>query len=632
MSANGVIGTAGHIDHGKTSLVRALTGIDTDRLPEEKARGITIELGFAHLTLPDGRVVGVVDVPGHERFVRAMVAGAVGIDLVVLVVAADEGVMPQTREHLDICGLLGVGRGVVALTKVDVVDPELRSLAESDVRAALAGTFLDDAPLVACSVRTGEGLDLLRAELARVLSEPSRPSTWPRPAREAGGLLRLPLDRVFSMKGFGSVVTGTLWSGRVSVGDEVSVPGGERGKVRGIQVHGVQVQTQEAGARVALNVALPRESLERGMMLGHAGTLEAGRVIDAALRLLPSTRRALRRRNRVLLHAGTTQVEAVVRLLDGESLEPGGTAFVEIETHEPLPLLPGDRFVLRGFELQKGHGTTLGGGVVVRVLGARSRRGGRTDPGLLSDTLAAHARGDRAERTRLEIARAGALGIDRAALLRRLPWSEQDLASVLQTLSSKQTVVRYDTDAYIDVDSLTALEARAGAAVLAATQMPRESLRAQVAEDPRLLSLVIDRLVERNVIRRDRDLLFAPRTVEDDTSARLAACLIDAGLEPPRIVELPTRLGLTAQAVDKAITVLVRQGRAVRMKELCYAQVTLDALASRLVAYLEAHGTITAQEWKALTGVSRKFGIPLAEHFDAVRLTLRVGDDRKLRR
>ena len=631
MSAS-VIGTAGHIDHGKTSLVRALTGIDTDRLPEEKARGITIELGFAHLSLPDGRVVGVVDVPGHERFVRAMVAGAVGIDLVVLVVAADEGVMPQTREHLDICALLGVGRGVVALTKVDAVDPELRSLAENDVRGALAGTFLDDAPLVPCSVRTGEGLDMLRAELARVLSLPLRTGAWPLPPREAGGLLRLPLDRVFSMKGFGSVVTGTLWSGRVTVGDEVSVPGGERGKVRGIQVHGERVETQDAGARIALNVALPRESLERGMMLGHAGALESGRVLDAALRLLPSTRQALRRRNRVLLHAGTAQVEAVVRLLEGDSLEPGSTAFVEIEMHEPLVLLPGDRFVLRGFELQKGHGTTLGGGVVVRVLGPRSRRGHRTTPALLSETVAAHARGDRAERTRLEIERAGERGIDRASLLRRLPWTDEALASALQALSTRQTVVRYDTDRYLAAAALESLEARAGAAVLAATEIPRESLRAHVTKDPRLLALVIDRLAERCVIRRDRDLLFAPGVLDDDTGARLETCLVETGLEPPRIVELPAHLGVSAQAVDKAITALVRQGRAVRTKELCFAQATLDVLAARLVAYLEAHGTITAQEWKALTGVSRKFGIPLAEHFDAVRLTLRVGEDRKLRR
>ncbi|MEO6952965.1 MAG: selenocysteine-specific translation elongation factor [Polyangia bacterium] len=632
MAARGVIGTAGHIDHGKTSLVRALTGIDTDRLPEEKARGITIELGFAHLALPGGRVVGVVDVPGHERYVRAMVAGAVGIDLVVLVVAADEGVMPQTREHLDICGLLGVGRGVVALTKVDLVDPELRSLAESDVRQALVGTFLEDAPLVACSVRTGEGLDALRGEIEKRLDEPARRGEWPALSREQGGLLRLPLDRVFSMKGFGSVVTGTLWSGRVAVGDEVSVPGGEHGKVRGIQVHGEGVQSLDAGARVALNVALSKESLERGMTLGHAGALEPGRVIDAALRLLPSTRRALRRRSRVLLHAGTTQVEAVVRLLAGETLEPGGTALVEIEAHEPLVLVPGDRFVLRGFELQKGHGTTLGGGVVIRTLGSRSRRGRRTEPALLAETLAAHARGDVAERTRLEIARAGELGLGRSSLRRRLPWSDAALSTALQMLSTARAIVRYDTDVYIDSTSLGALELRATAAVLAAGEVPRESVRSRVTDDPRLLALVIERLVERQVIRRDRELLMAPRTIEDATSARLERRLVEAGLEPPRIVELAVLLDVTPQVVDKSIATLVRAGRAVRLKELCYAQATLDALSVRLVAYLEAHGTITPQAWKTLTGVSRKFGIPLAEHFDAVRLTLRVGDDRKLRR
>ena len=632
MVARGVIGTAGHIDHGKTSLVHALTGIDTDRLPEEKTRGVTIELGFAHLALPSGRVVGVVDVPGHERYVRAMVAGAVGIDLVVLVVAADEGVMPQTREHLDICALLGVGRGVVALTKVDLVDPELRALAEADVRQALAGTFLEGARLVGCSVRTGEGIDSLKAEIERTLVEPARRRKWPPVPREPGAAMRLPLDRVFSMKGFGSVVTGTLWSGRVAVGDDVSVPGGERGKVRGLQVHGEAVPSVEAGARVALNVVLPRQSLERGMTLGHAGTLEQGRVVDAVLRVLPSTRCALRRRGRVLLHAGTTQVDAVVRLLEADTLAPGDTAFVEIETHEPLVLVPGDRFVLRGFELQKGHGTTLGGGVVIRVLGQRSRRGRRTEPALLVKTLDAHARGDLEERTRLEIARGGEQGIDREALRRRLPWSDAALSKALQALSTSLSIVRYATDRFIDAASLLALESRATTMVLAAGELPHESLRAHVTDEPRLLALVVSRLVERQVIRRDRELLMAPRAVVDDTSERLERHLVEAGLEPPRIVEMPALLGATAQLVDKAITTLVRAGRAVRMKELCYAQSTLDALSVRLVAYLEAHGTISPQAWKALTGVSRKFGIPLAEHFDAAGLTLRVGDDRKLRR
>src|SRR6185312_6494449 len=250
-----VIGTAGHIDHGKTTLVRALTGIDTDRLKEEKERGITIELGFANLSLPSGETVGVVDVPGHERFVRTMVAGAVGIDLVVLVVAADEGVMPQTREHLDICGLLGITRGVVALTKADLVDGELRELAAADVAETLRGTFLEGAPIVPVSARSGEGLDALRSAIAAALREV--------PGKDPEGLTRLPIDRVFSMKGFGTVVTGTLWAGRIKPGDDLvalpPLPGGAAGKVRGVQVYGAAVDEARAGHRTAINLTTAKE-------------------------------------------------------------------------------------------------------------------------------------------------------------------------------------------------------------------------------------------------------------------------------------------------------------------------------------------------------------------------------------
>ncbi|HEX8951082.1 MAG TPA: selenocysteine-specific translation elongation factor [Polyangia bacterium] len=366
-----VIGTAGHIDHGKTTLVRALTGIDTDRLKEEKERGITIELGFAHLTLPTGETVGVVDVPGHERFVRTMVAGAVGIDLVVLVVAADEGVMPQTREHLDICGLLGITRGVVALTKADLVDAELRELAVADIGETLRGTFLEGAPIIAVSAKSGEGLDALKSAIAAGLREV--------PGKDPEALARLPIDRVFSMKGFGTVVTGTLWAGRIKPGDDLvalpPLPGGAPGKVRGVQVHGVTVGEARAGNRTAINLTTPKEQLARGQVLVRPGELEAGRLVDVRLRYLATSKRALKRRARLLVHAGTAQSLATLSLLDGNELEPGQSGLAQLALDEPMVLLPGDRFILRGFALQRHHGTTVGGGVVLRTLGARLRRG-----------------------------------------------------------------------------------------------------------------------------------------------------------------------------------------------------------------------------------------------------------------
>ena len=652
----GVIGTAGHIDHGKTTLVHALTGIDTDRLKEEKARGITIELGFAHLRLPSGRTVGVVDVPGHERFVRAMVAGAVGVDLIVLVVAADEGVMPQTREHLDICGLLGVSRGVVALTKIDAVEPAMRELAEEDVRAALQRTPLAKATIVLCSARTGEGLPALLQAIDDALTGPVRAGAWPAPPRGPDTLARLPIDRVFTMKGFGTVVTGTLWSGQLAVGDEVELvpaPSVRREKIRGLQVHGGAVELAVAGHRVAVNLPLPRELIERGLVLGHAGALASGRIFDAQIELLASARRPLSRRARLLLHTGTTQVEAAIRLLEGEKLAQGARAYVEIEAKEPLVLLPGDRFVLRGFETQRGHGTTVGGGVVLRVLGTRSRRGKRTEPALLAEHLKALQSGDVEACVRLELERADEAGLDRAALSQRLPFSARNIGAAIERLLTRHEAFRYDRtrDAYIAATSYAALRARAVAAItafhVAAPLEPglaREALRATVAEDPRLLHLVVESLIDDRTLVADRDRVrlvdHDPGRAEkarglDELGARLAELIASAALAPPRGVDLRAALGGGAPPqpeIDRALTVLVRSGQIVRVQELYFDAAVLGTLRNRLVAYLEEHKQILQPAWKDMVGASRKYSIPLAEYFDAEKLTLRVGEGRKLRR
>jgi selenocysteine-specific elongation factor len=431
-----VIGTAGHIDHGKTSLVRALTGIDTDRLKEEKERGITIELGFAHLQLPTGETVGVVDVPGHERFVRAMVAGAVGIDLVVLVVAADEGVMPQTREHLDICQLLGIKRGVVALSKADLVDGELRELALADVAETLQGTFLEKAPLIAVSAKSGEGLNQLKTAIAEGLRD--------LPGRDPEALARLPIDRVFSMKGFGTVVTGTLWAGSLKPGDDVEalppLPGAAPGKIRGTQVHGEGVAQARAGNRTALNVTMAKEQLSRGQVLARPGELAAGRLVDVRLHYLPTCKKALKRRARLLLHAGTAQTLATVSLLDAAALEPGQSGLAQLMLDEPMVMLPGDRFILRGFVMQRHHGTTLGGGVVLRTLGTRLRRG---TPEMLA-TLRENERAldDVDTRVRLEVERAGRHGLARVALQMRLPFSPRVTDGALTRLATSRAQVR----------------------------------------------------------------------------------------------------------------------------------------------------------------------------------------------
>ncbi len=640
-----VIGTAGHIDHGKTTLVHALTGIDTDRLKEEKERGITIELGFAHLALPTGEVVGVVDVPGHERFVRTMVAGAVGIDLVVLVVAADEGVMPQTREHLDICGLLGIGRGVVALTKADLVDGDLRELAIADVAETLRGTFLEGAPIIPLSAKSGEGLDVLKSAIAEGLRE--------LPGKDPEGLLRLPIDRVFSMKGFGTVVTGTLWAGRLQAGDELvalpALPGASVGKVRGVQVHGAAVDEARAGNRTAINVTMAKDALARGQTLVRAGELEAGRLVDARLRYLPTSKRALKRRARLLVHAGTAQTLATLSLLDAGELAPGGSALAQLQLDEPMVLLPGDRFILRGFALQRHHGTTVGGGVVLRTLGARVRRGTPAALQALRDTERALTAHDVEAEVRLEVARAGEAGIARAALQMRLAAPPRAVDAALAKLSAARAIIRFDKErgAVIGDVALAGLKQRTVAAVAAfhAAQpvlpgMPREELRAKVAADGKLLHLVVESLATDGALVADRDTVRLPahdpardraRAGLAPLAERVSALYTTAGLQPPRPVEAAATLAVDPRELAPVIDLLVRGGSLVRMKDLVFHAHAVDALRDKLVAHLKARAQITPQEWKELVGASRKFAIPLAEHFDGEKLTMRVGEVRKLR-
>src|SRR6267143_1996247 len=362
-----VVGTAGHIDHGKTSLVKALTGTDTDRLPEEKARGITIDLGFAFLEEPDGLTIEVVDVPGHERFVKNMLAGVGGIDLAMLVIAADEGVMPQTREHLAICSLLHIRTGLVVLTKIDMVEPDWIELVRDDVATLVRGTFLEGAPVVAVSAKTGAGLDELRATLSRLAETV--------PARGTDQLPRLPIDRVFTIKGFGTVVTGTLAAGVLGMEDRVEVfPRGLQAKVRGLQAHSHAVERAVAGQRTAVNLqGLERAAVERGDVIGHAGTLQPTTLVDVVLEVLDDASRPLKSRDRVRLHAGTSEIMARALLLEGAELAPGKRAFARLRLEAPLVALAGDRFVIRSYSPI----VTIGGGTLLDTDPPRLKRPAR---------------------------------------------------------------------------------------------------------------------------------------------------------------------------------------------------------------------------------------------------------------
>src|SRR5512133_3026305 len=640
-----VLGTAGHIDHGKTALVRALTGIDTDRLAEEKRRGITIELGFAHLALPDGTVAGVVDVPGHEKFVKSMAAGAGGVDLVLLVVAADEGVMPQTREHLDICRLLGVPRGLVAVTKSDLL-PGLGAdwlpLLEQEIRAATAGTFLEGAPLVPVSAATGEGLDRLREALAAVAAEV--------PERATDGPLLLPIDRAFSLKGFGTVVTGTLLSGQLAEAETVALcpptAGIDALRARSVQIHGAAAPRALAGQRTAVNLpGIEPSAIHRGQALVRAGELRPIRVLDAEVTLLAAAGRPLAARSRLLLHVGTAQVPAVVALLDRDELAPGATALVQLRLGEPVAALPGQRFILRGTTALEGRGRTLAGGRIVAVGGARRRRG---RPEAL-EQLARLARGDVDARTLTVLEMAGTAGIATAPLSGATGLGAKALQAALERLSTKGEAILFDRDhrGWVAAPVARGLETRLLAALDAfhasqplAAGIGRETLRAALPPvvDPRLFHRLVARLEERGElvsegdhVRRRGHAAAAGAGAGATLKVAVAQALATGGLTPPWVADLPALVEARA-AVGAVLKLLAAEGRVVRTSpELYFDAAAVAALQARLVAFLRERREISTQEFKELVGASRKYAIPLAEYFDRERVTLRVGERRVLR-
>jgi selenocysteine-specific elongation factor len=628
-----VLGTAGHIDHGKTALVRVLTGIDTDRLPVEKARGITTELGFARLDLA-GRLIAVVDVPGHERFVKSMVAGATGLDLVCLVIAADEGVMPQTREHLDICQLVGVRRGLVVVSKADLVDDEWLGLIRGEVATAVAGTFLAGAPVVACSARTGAGLDRLREAIATAIED--------LPPREPTGVLRLPIDRVFTKKGFGTIVTGTMLGGAVAIGDELEVvPSGLTARVRGIEVQGEALDQAIAGHRAAVNLGgVAVDQLARGDMLVHPGRVQASHILDVELRLLATAPGPLAARSKVLIHHATAQVLATLALVDRSQLGPGDTALaqIRIDATAPLAALPGDRFIARGFVATATHGTTIGGGRVIRVLAPRARR-----PAQHAEAVAALAAARHDQRLALDVAASAFAGLGIADLVHRLGAPADALAPVLaQLVAGGELLVTGEAERahYLHARAVAEVESRILAAVAAAPDgIGREALRGRLpaALGPRAYEAILAGLEHRGRITVEHDQVrraSAPRTGEGLSPAevQLAERFRRWGVEPQRPKELPAVLGLSEAATKPMLDRLLAAKHLVKIKpDLFMHAEVVAALRTRLRAFLDAHPTIDAQQWKELTGASRKYTIPLAEYFDGEKLTLRIGDLRRKR-
>jgi len=630
-----ILGTAGHIDHGKSALVKALTGVDPDRLKEEKLRGITIELGFAELELPSGQHLGIVDVPGHERFVRHMVAGASGMDLVALVIAADEGVMPQTREHLEICQLLRVKQGLVVLTKVDLVEADWLELVEEEVREALKGTFLDGAPIVGFSAVTGFGQENLLATLGTLAANvPPKPVT---------GIFRLPIDRVFTIKGFGTVVTGTAISGRVKVAESVAIyPPGFKAKVRGLQVHGQAVEEALAGNRTAVNLqGLEKEELERGMVVASPGALIKSRRLDAYLEILPSAPRALKHRQAVRLHTGTSERVAMPLILDADEMAPGSSGYVQFFLREPLALKPGDRLVIRSFS----PAFTWGGGLVLHVNPTRHKR---RHPEVLA-RFKILEQGSPEDVLRLYLSEAGAAGRSRAELTALLPWDPVDLANRLNALTRQGQALYYDQENQRYLLTVTAQELeRQSLHILAdyhrkfplKAGLSKEELRRQLppAMEVRLFNYLLGGMAQKKQIVSDKDLVrLSTHKVtlaqdQEDVSRRLEELYRRGHFSPPTFKEATEASKIAADKVKQLLQVLVNQGRLIKVKEdLYFHQAAIEALKAALIDFLKQNREITVNQFKDLTQTSRKFSIPLLEYFDSTRTTVRVGETRRLR-
>jgi selenocysteine-specific elongation factor len=627
-----VVGTAGHIDHGKTSLVKALTGTDTDRLPEEKARGITIDLGFAFLEEPDGLTIEIVDVPGHERFIKNMLAGVGGIDLAMLVIAADEGVMPQTREHFAICSLLHIQSGLVVLTKTDLVEPDWLELVREDVAGLARGTFLAGGPIVAVSAKTGEGIGELRAALRELAAKV--------PSRGIDQLPRLPIDRVFTIKGFGTVITGTLMAGRLRVDERVEVfPAGVQAKIRGLQTHSRTVTESSAGQRTAVNLqGVERAAVERGNVLGLAGTLVPSVLVDGALELLPDAPRPLKTRDRVRVHTGTSEIMARVLLLDRQELAPGQSAFARFRLEAPLVALPGDRFVIRSYSPM----VTIGGGTLLDIAPPRFK--------LKAPAHLAHVRllaqGSPDTIVEEHVRHAGGVGVRVGPLSGRVPFGPERLRGLLDALQSGGRVVAIDRDWFVHPESLTRLR---GLAVAALEQfhrasplkpgMFREELRGRAgAADERVFAHLLTTLEAEGVVRADRDKVRLAShevrlTAEQQKAAdRLEQDYLSAAAAPPSPEEALARAGLSGDEEHELFQVLVGARKLVRVKESLYFHAqALDAIQDKLVTMLRERKEIGPGDIKDLLGISRKYAIPLLEFFDSRRVTTRVGERRVLR-
>jgi selenocysteine-specific elongation factor len=609
-----VVGTAGHIDHGKSTLIQALTGIDPDRLEEEKRRGMTIDLGFAYLTLPSGRLVGIVDVPGHARFIRNMLAGVHGLDAVLLVVAADEGVMPQTVEHLEIVDLLEIRRGLALVTKVDLVEPDWLELVVAELSETLAKTSLRDVEILPVSAVTGAGLDELRVRLDALLAQT--------PAREDRKRPRLPVDRVFTISGFGTIVTGTLVDGSLKMGEEVELqPSGRRVRIRGLQQHNQKVEVAQPGSRVAANlVGIEKEDVRRGEVLARVGTVTATRRVDASVRVLGDSPRPLRHGAQVLLHTGTAEVSARAIVLAGDAIEPGGTGWVQLYLARPVAVTAGDRFVLR----LPTPSATIAGGTFADV---NPRRHPRHDERVW-ESLERRAAGDVLQEELRKYPR----GITLQALLRATLAEDAD-ASGLDARRVGQWLFAPEAWSGLGGRARRALEEYHRAHPLRAG-MPREELKSRLGLAPAAFGPALTQLARDGVLaERAGEVALPDHRVEIDPAAggpagRLLEILGQQPFAPPSLAEAMREAG----ASPEVVRALAQKGELVRLSDdVAFTKAAYEEALALVREAVAGDGAVTVAGMRDRMGASRRPVLALLEYLDAQRITRRVGDQRVLR-
>uniref|UniRef100_UPI004055BA7D selenocysteine-specific translation elongation factor n=1 Tax=Candidatus Electrothrix sp. TaxID=2170559 RepID=UPI004055BA7D len=640
-----ILGTAGHVDHGKTSLIRALTGIETDRLQEEKKRGITIELGFAYIDLACGHRLGIVDVPGHEKFVRNMVAGAAGMDMVAFIVAADEGIMPQTKEHFDICKLLGVKDGLIILTKKDMVEEEWLEMVEEEVSDFFADSFLEEAPILAVSSTTGEGIE----EVKKVLDEKVHKINF----QEEFGPFRLAVDRVFSMKGFGTVITGSSLSGRIAVGDDLMFyPEGITARIRGIQVHGKEQEIVEAGHRTAINLqGIEKEQIHRGDLAATPGTMQPSTLLDADFHYLAHNTRKLKNRTQVRLHVGTREILAYVVLMDRDRVEPGQDADIQLITQEPVAVWPGDRFVLRSYSPI----ATLGGGVILNNAPPKRKRATDQDRErnqAVFSVYKADTEGDGlVEKMLLFLEESGVQGITADQLSTRLGLFGKKLKKQLQApISAKKVlVVESDSQRLVATQVIERLSQFVFNMLEQYHQenplksgLAREEIRSRLRPpvDQKLFQYLMNSLAKNGaLVQEEAEVRLSSHEVklqvdEQEMQEKIGNLYKEAGLRPPNLKDVLAQFGqFPEKQLRQVIALLLHKGTLVKINEaLFFHSEQLDQLAADLQEYLSRKEEIDAPGFKDLTGLTRKFSIPLLEYFDKIKLTLRVGDKRILRK